>query len=66
MAHTSGKVQWASTILPTEHNKHMFTPFKHSYALVTTFDIGFDLGLEGFIGRWTFGSQRLQYWNVKN
>ncbi len=32
----------------------------------TTFDIGFDLGLEGFIGGWAFGSQRLQYWNLRN
>jgi hypothetical protein len=29
----------------------MFTPSKHSYYLVTTFDIGFDLRVEGFIGR---------------
>jgi hypothetical protein len=63
MAHMIGRVQWTSTILPKELDKYMFTPFKHSYALATTFDIGFDLDLEGFIGRWTFGSQRL---NLKN
>jgi hypothetical protein len=26
-----------------------------------TFDIGFDLGLRGFIGGWTFGNERLKY-----
>ncbi len=66
MAHTSGRVQWVSTIFPKELDKYMFTPSKHSYVLVTTFDLGFDLSLKGFIGRWTIGSQRLQYWNLKN
>jgi hypothetical protein len=31
-----------------------------------TCDIGFELGLRGFIGGWTFGNQILQYWNLKN
>jgi len=28
---------------------------------LTTFDIGFDLGLGGLINGWTFASERLQY-----
>jgi hypothetical protein len=26
------------------------------------FDIGFDLGLWGFIGGWTFDNKKLQHW----
>jgi len=27
-----------------------------------TFNIGFDLGLRGFISGWAFGNERLKYW----